>query len=313
MISVSVIIPAFNVQDFIKKAILSTLQLDEVSEVLIIDDGSTDNTYKVALELQKGDKRIKIFHHPGKLNRGRSASRNLGIIKSSSEYIAFLDADDFYLANRFKKDNVLLQDASIDGTYNSVGYTLYRDIKPSDEQHLKIATLKNPVSPEELFENIISSKLGYLHLNGLTLKRSVFKSIGLFNTDLVVAEDSDLIFKLALKQRLVASSIYDVVAERGIHTENVFTKSDMYKQYNPKLFESLVSWALKNNLKKNKIDTLLNWQWFYKFEQEKTIGAYSLYWLTFIFKNPRLMLSVLAIKYFPIVRLRKSLFSRLYN
>ncbi|WP_298352424.1 glycosyltransferase family 2 protein [uncultured Dokdonia sp.] len=310
---ISVIIPAYNVERFIKKTIQSALDQSQVGEVIVIDDGSTDSTLQIVSELQASTHILKVYQHKDGINKGRGATRNLGIHKATQDYIAFLDADDFYLEDRFKGDEHVFNDSNVDGVYNAVGFHFYREPLDSEKIHFKANTLSKRLKPEELFDGIVSSKYGYLHLNGLTVKKSVFDKSGYFNETLRVTQDSDIIFKMALVCNLYPSNIEEPVSKRGIHTENVFTKSEIYKEYNPKLFESLVSWSLKNKIKKDKIDTLLNWQWFHKFEQKKTVVVYTRYWIAFIFKNPRLMLSILAIKYFPIIRLRKRLFPRFYN
>ncbi len=98
------IIPAYNCDKFIDKAINSALKQPEVTEVILVNDGSTDNTLKIVETLQKTSKKIKIYHHKNEVNKGRSASRNLGIKNAKGNYIAFLDADDYYLNNRFFND-----------------------------------------------------------------------------------------------------------------------------------------------------------------------------------------------------------------
>mgnify|MGYP003630548675 FL=1 len=120
--SISVIVPAYNVEQFIEKAIVSIIQQPEVSEILVINDGSTDKTLEIVEKLQKNDYKIKIFNHYNSINKGRSASRNLGIKNAKENYIAFLDADDFYLENRFANDKKIFdKNKYIDGVYNAVG------------------------------------------------------------------------------------------------------------------------------------------------------------------------------------------------
>ena len=311
--TISVIIPLYNAEQFIVKAVSSALIFTEVREVVVVNDGSTDKSLALLKVLQSQDNRVHIYHHEGYENKGRSATRNLGITKATSNYITFLDADDFYLENRFERDKVLLQDQLIDGTYNAVGFQLYRDTYETEAHHFKIATLKKAVVPELLFENIVSSKLGYLHLNGVTLKRSVFNIIGLFNEDLIVAEDSHMIFKLALKTSLVAGSIDIIIAKRGVHETNIFTSDDIYETYNLTLYESLISWSLSSNIQLEKIELLLNALWIVRFKQEANLLSYITYWVRLQIKWPQLFFTDLSIKYFPLVRLRKKLFPSIFK
>jgi glycosyltransferase involved in cell wall biosynthesis len=312
--SVSVVIPAFNVENFIEKAIKSALQQPEVNEVVVVNDGSTDNTLQILENLKNSDSKIKVYHHENKSNKGRSASRNLGILKASDNFIAFLDADDFYLNSRFKNDEAIFKNnKNIDGVYNAVGFELYREVTESELGKHKLSTVTKRINPDELFEAIVSSKYGYLHLNGLTIKKTVFDTVGLFNESLVVAEDSDIIFKMALKCKLESGIIDEPIASRGIHEDNIFTREDLYKKYNVKLFESLVNWSCKNGISLKNIDTLLNWLWFFKFKETNSLIAYLFYWIYLFWRNPKLLFSKLGVKYFPLVRLRQKLFSFLYN
>src|SRR5690554_3354498 len=102
--NISVIIPVYNAELFLRKAVESALQFKEVKEVLLIEDGSPDNALSICKELTIEDNRVKLLQHPNNENRGAGASRNLGLKNASQDYIAFLDADDFFLPNRFEKD-----------------------------------------------------------------------------------------------------------------------------------------------------------------------------------------------------------------
>ena len=90
---VSVIIPAYNVEQYLVRCVDSILnQSYRNLEVIIVDDGSTDNTLAVAKVLEKKDKRVKVIHQ---VNKGLSEARNTGIKNATGEFIGFVDADDF--------------------------------------------------------------------------------------------------------------------------------------------------------------------------------------------------------------------------
>ncbi|QKT15263.1 glycosyltransferase family 2 protein [Limosilactobacillus reuteri] len=108
--SISVIVPVFNVEAWIEKCIYSILsQSFEDYELVIVDDGSTDNSSKICKSLSLIDKRIKYFY---KENGGLSDARNYGLKKATGEYIVFIDSDDYIdknylylLFNSIKKNN----------------------------------------------------------------------------------------------------------------------------------------------------------------------------------------------------------------
>ena len=91
--NITIIIPLYNKEKYIYKCLNSILlQSYGFYEVLIIDDGSTDNSAKICEEFYSKDKRFKYF---SKENGGVSSARNLGIEKAKYDYIVFVDADDY--------------------------------------------------------------------------------------------------------------------------------------------------------------------------------------------------------------------------
>lgn len=311
---VSVIIPVYNGERFIEKAIRSALQQPEIIEVVVIDDGSTDKTSSIIEELQSKDSRVLIYHHKNKENRGRSASRNLGVKKAKGNYIAFLDADDFYLENRFKNDeNLIEKNKEIDGVYNAISAHFYRETNPLEEEKLRLTTLTDIIEPSELFETLLYYKNGHFSIDGLTVKKAVFDKTGYFNEALKIAEDTELFYRMALKCQLRTGVIDKPVAMRGVHDSNVFNNEDLYNESKLKVYESLVFWSNRNQIHLNKIDHMLNVLWVFKYKETNSLIKNVEYWFWVFFKTPRLLFTKLGIKYFPVVRLRRKLFPFLYK
>lgn len=110
--NISVIIPFYNAAKYVRESVKSALVFDEVGEIILIEDNSPDNAIEVCLELEKKYEKVKLFCHPNFENRVAAASRNFGIVKSKFEYIAFFDADDYFLPNRFQAASKILSDNS---------------------------------------------------------------------------------------------------------------------------------------------------------------------------------------------------------
>ena len=90
---VSVIVPIYNVEPFLRRALDSILsQTHKDWEAILVDDGSTDASGRIAEEYEQCDRRFKVIHKP---NGGQSDARNVGLEHISGEYLIFLDADDF--------------------------------------------------------------------------------------------------------------------------------------------------------------------------------------------------------------------------
>lgn len=174
--NISIIIPVFNGEKFIAEAIDSVLnQTTKVDEIIVIDDGSTDNTVQV---LETYSTQIKyIFQN----NLGVSAARNAGIKLATSKYIAFLDHDDLYLPNK-------IADALLIFTKNPQA-----DVVLGKWEYL---------FADPIFEEIHRKKVGVTNsttgvlVGSYVFKRDVFKTIGNFDETLKFAEDVDLMMRM---------------------------------------------------------------------------------------------------------------------
>ena len=90
---VSIIVPVYNSSDVLCECVNSLINQDyENIEIILVDDGSTDNSGEICDSFQEKDKRVKVIH---KKNEGQSAARNLGIQESSGDYVMFIDSDDW--------------------------------------------------------------------------------------------------------------------------------------------------------------------------------------------------------------------------
>jgi len=313
-LTISVIIPVYNAAAYIEKAVTSALFHEEVKEVVLVNDGSTDNSLSILQKIQQTDDRIKIYHHENQCNKGRSASRNLALQKATQPYIAFLDADDFYLENRFEKENeIFLNDESIEGVYNAIGVHFYRTFSAEENKELALTTVTEPIPPNELFDYLLNGKKGYFSIDGLTVKRDVLIKTGYFKEHLVVAEDTDWLLKMALTSKLVAGNIIKAVAMRGVHETNIFNQTEQYKYYRQRMFESIIKWSFQNKISLSKIDLLLNWLFFYRYKHHYNLLKEIKYWVSLLIQNPNLVFTPLAIKYCPIIRKRKQLFPFLFR
>lgn len=312
--SISVIIPVYNCDRFIEKAVNSVLQQPEVIEIVVVNDGSTDATEAILSQLQLQNPILKIYHHENKANKGRSASRNLGVQKATGNYIAFLDADDYFLPNRFANDiKVFQENKNCDGVYNAVGLHYYRVITINDDKANKLDTVTHKIESENLFDALLHGTYGHFHIDGLTVKKAVFTVTGLFNEELVVAEDTDLLWKIAIKCRLESGIIDKALAVRGIHDSNVFNRVDLYEIYTMKMYESLLKWCSRHKVAYEIKDGLLKRIWIVKHKEKNTLYEDIKYWFTLFVPDVKLLFSILSIKYFPIIRYRQMLFPFLFR
>ena len=106
---VSIIMPAYNATEFILESIDSVLQQTYPNwELLVVDDCSSDDTYKLVEQLCTTDVRIKLYCL--ERNSGVAAARNFAINKSAGKYLAFLDSDDLWLPEKIEAQMELIQE-----------------------------------------------------------------------------------------------------------------------------------------------------------------------------------------------------------
>lgn len=109
---ISVVIPAYNVEKYICQCMDSVVnQTYKELEIIVVDDGSSDNTLQILKRYESSDKRVSIYEQE---NKGAGAARNLGLSKASGEYIIFLDADDFSELNMLEEALKFLKEKDAD-------------------------------------------------------------------------------------------------------------------------------------------------------------------------------------------------------
>lgn len=186
MSRVSVIIPVYNSANYISEALDSVLtQTYHDYEIIVVDDGSTDHIGKV---LAPYENKINYFYQD---NQGSAVARNLGIAKAQGEFIAFLDADDFWLLpNKLDEQvNYLLKDPRLGSVH-----TGWRVV---DGDGRKVIDVEPWYSVPELD---LVSWLMYkpIRLSGMIIRQSGLAKVGGFDGDLRQSHDVDLMLRLAL-------------------------------------------------------------------------------------------------------------------
>ena len=301
MLNISVIIPVYNAASFLRKAVESALQFEEVKEILLIEDGSTDHSLAVCEILEREYDRVQLFQHPYKANRGAGASRNLGLEKASQEFIAFLDADDYYLSNRFEAEKQIFKNEKIEGVFGAIEteFLSEKGKKEFEEKfkNISLTTVNYAAEGKEIFEGLLGltpKTFGtFFHLNALTIRASSIRRNNLrFNEQLRVHQDSDFILKLAYQCILKTGSIEKAVAVRGVHDDNRITKiklySDLYNERQFHLWKSLQIWAKENNIEKKYAEYFRLRKVSYEISTKKGKQKYLLL-LSEILRNPKIL------------------------
>lgn len=179
MSKISVIIPTYNCARYITQAIDSVLkQTYNDFEIIIIDDGSTDNT-REAIERYLVYKNIRCFHQK---NLGLAASRNKGIQIASGEYIALLDADDYWTSNKLEIQlKAFERNQNIELVHSNV-YVIYEEDKTKVEKYC-LNINYNSLTQRQIFEKILFWEAD-ICIPSTLIKRTVFDKVGNFDEKL---------------------------------------------------------------------------------------------------------------------------------
>ena len=189
---VTVIIPVYNVEPYLDACINSVLvQSHRNLEVILIDDGSTDNSLEICKKFELKDSRVRVIH---KANGGVSSARNVGLRNYSGEYLMFLDSDDEYqediIERAIEKIEMEQSDLLVFGVEkrfsdNSCDRTVYC----GDQYNIDGEIVK-------LLHNF--SSLGGGYPNKVWKVSPHMKEIPLFNEDLIYFEDSEWVVRMLL-------------------------------------------------------------------------------------------------------------------
>lgn len=230
----SIIIPTYNRADFLIHSIESVIKQSYNNwELIIIDDGSTDNTSDLIKKYKKKEKRITYIYQD---NSERSAARNNGILRANGEWVCFLDSDDKYMPNHLLIFNKLI---------TSVGF----------QKALYFCGLKNNIS--ETFQNRLNyNNIEFVMLNSIStpqacVNREVLMK-NLFDESLKVGEDRDLWVRILTNYDLYYHSTQTLIQTE--HKNRSVNKGSEYE--NLKSILITLKHAKKNVRKKVKLNIL---------------------------------------------------------
>nr|WP_294900966.1 glycosyltransferase family A protein [uncultured Pedobacter sp.] len=193
MKNVSIVIPTYNREKLLPRAIESVLSQDFAGEMEIIvsDDGSTDDTLKIANSYS--DKNVKVVLKPADCKtQGPSGTRNRGIAATSNPYILFLDSDDYFFPGHIKTMVNALE------ANPEFGYVFCRILEINEATTPPTFSLwtKEVITEREIINlNIASHNVA--QTNGFIFKKEVFEKVGVFYEDIYHGEDIDLWMRIA--------------------------------------------------------------------------------------------------------------------
>ncbi len=243
---VSIIIPAFNAEKYIKETLKSALgQTYKNIEVIVVDDGSTDKTAEMVKSFN--DPRL-IYIHQG--NKGQSAARNAGIQKAKGEYIAFLDSDDLFLPQKIERQVEFLKNHPDCGLCYCKIYHFFSD------------------KPQKLFYNPVPNYSGFIFdkflensvVNPLAafLRKEYLDKYGGFKDDWRRCDEQYLWLKLAFN-KVKFCYLDEILAYYRVNENSLSNQAVYLKETYEKILELLnmvESWLSPDERKKYPFDEL---------------------------------------------------------
>jgi glycosyltransferase involved in cell wall biosynthesis len=199
---ITVIIPAYNAEKYLGEAIESVLaQTDFKLDVVVVNDGSIDNTAKVIKHFGSS---VRYFDQA---NAGAGAARNLGITNAYGDYFAFLDADDLWMEEKIRRQWTAFEnDPHLDAAFGYIRQFYSPELTPEEKNRINI--------PFEIMP-------GH-HAGTMLIKKKSFLRVGLFKNELRIGEFIDWHAR-ATESNLKTIMLPDVLMKRRIHVTNMGT------------------------------------------------------------------------------------------
>jgi len=240
--SVSVVIPAYNSEKFVARAVNSVLsQTRRADEIIVVDDGSTDST---AAEVSKFGPKIRFVQQE---NAGASAARNAGVEAATSEWIAFLDADDEWLPEKLQLQiEHLMRNPDLVWTTANFYRCLCNENRIAPNFKPKLA--EKALASKEYFEDFFQTSLPHTcaWTGTMVIKKDILKNAGLFRVGQLMANDLDMWFRIAYRRPVIGFipkplAIYHMTVSQSI--------SQKYRQFEIKrdLFRRHLKLAAEHN------------------------------------------------------------------
>ena len=208
----SIIIPTYNRADFIERTIKSVLNQTYTNfEIIVVDDGSTDNTEDVVLSIK--DERIRYYK---KENEERAVARNYGIKKAIGDYITFLDSDDLFYKNHLEEANGFLKQNDINILFQAYDYQY-------DNGKIKKVSFKD----KSIVNSLLLQKGNIMSCHGVFIKNTILNYYKFVeDRRLSGSEDYELWLRLSKKYMIVHHNTITSILlnhdQRSVRDTNIY-------------------------------------------------------------------------------------------
>lgn len=225
--AVSVVIPAYNASRTIAETLESALaQTLADIEVIVVDDGSSDDTAEVIRRHE--DPRVRLLQRP---NGGVASARNAGIELARGDWLAFLDSDDIWLPHKLERQLELM--SVHPGCQASEGSAYFVDDELKPLKLRRCVPVDDPLLSFLRFQNLPNAASSWV------VRRSLIEEIGPFNADLVILEDWE--FSLRLARYAKPLCIEEPLTLYRVHPGNTSRNIDIHIEPGFRVLEEIFS------------------------------------------------------------------------
>lgn len=228
MCKLSIIIPIYNVENYIEKCFNSIIKQENMHavEIICIDDGSTDNSGIICEQYAKRDKRFKVIHQE---NLGVAVARQRGLNIAQGKYIAWIDPDDYISDNWYRKINIFME-KNIDIIF--FDYNLLKDNKI---KKIKYDKESGYIKKEKFLEDLVLDKKIQSQLWSKVMKKTLFYNIKI-PVELKILEDYAIMHYLIERAETIyyiSDCLYFYLVRKKslLNNKNNINIEDNYKAY----------------------------------------------------------------------------------
>lgn len=254
MYKISIIIPVYNVENYIEECFKSIIKQKNMceAEIICIDDGSTDSSGKICDEYAKIDKRFKVIHQK---NSGVATARNIGLDVAQGKYIAWIDPDDYIADNWYEKINIFIE-KDIDFIFFDYAFLINNTVKK-----FKYKNDSGYIKKEKFFKELVLDKKIQSQLWSKVMKRTLFNNIRI-PKEIKVLEDYAIMPYLVEKANTIyyiSDCLYFYLIREGSLTNNTININDDYMCY--LMSKNRYKYLIGKNIDVSKINYLLRASW----------------------------------------------------
>ena len=204
---VSVILPTYNRAEFLPDSIGSILsQTYDSYEIIVVDDGSMDNTKEVLYPFYQRIKYLRLEN-----NRGASVARNIGIQSAQGKYIAFIDADDIWLPEKLQTDIEYFN------KHPDVSMVYSKHVNIDKNGRVLDEASKRRLPSGNVFAQLFSEQ-NFIITSSVVVRKEIFETTGLFDVQLFNCQDWDMWLQIAFYFKVVGINTPLVKYRHNLHS-----------------------------------------------------------------------------------------------